>query len=224
MTVTPNGYTLDSVKNGTASLVLGTDYIVSDNTVILSKDYLAQQATGKLNLNFDFSGGNDSTLTITIIDSSVVVAGNLRVQMFNGNTASSTNGIAPKIKLYNTGTTDINLSDCKLRYYYTIDGEKDQSFWCDWSSTGSGNVTGTFVKMNTVKEGADNYLEIGFTTAAGTLAAGQSIEIQARFSKADWTNYTQTGDYSFDGTSTNYVDATKVTAYVLGSLVWGIEP
>nr|WP_243167844.1 cellulose binding domain-containing protein [Anaerocolumna cellulosilytica] len=144
--------------------------------------------------------------------------------MFNGSTSASTNGITPRFKLYNTGTTDINLSDVTLRYYYTIDGEKAQTMWCDWSTAGTDNVTGKFVKLPVAASEADYYLEIGFTSAAGVLTAGSSIEVQVRFSKNDWTNYTQTGDYSYQGTGSSYVDWDKVTGYLAGNLQWGIEP
>ncbi|MNI91614.1 Xyloglucanase precursor [compost metagenome] len=67
-------------------------------------------------------------------------------------------------------------------------------------------------------------MEIGFTSAAGSLAAGASIDIQMRVSKSDWTNYTQTGDYSFNATGTASADWAKTPAYISGSLVWGNEP
>lgn len=219
-----NGHSLLGIKNGTNALIADVDYTVAGNTVTILKSYLAKQAVSKVNLVFDFSAGNDATLTITIKDSSVVVSGDIKVQMFNGNASASTNGIAPKIKLMNTGTNDIALSDVVLRYYYTIDGEKAQNFWCDWSSAGSANVTGKFVKMESAKAEADYYLEIGFTSGAGSLAAGQSIEVQVRFSKTDWTNYTQTGDYSFSSSNSSYVDWNQMTGYIGGSLVWGVEP
>ncbi len=222
--ITYNGNTLSGIRNGSTLLTSGTDYTLSGNTVTLLSSYLASKPLGKLELPFDFNKGNDPVLTITIIDSSIVVTGNVKVQMFNGSNAAVTNGIAPRFKIVNTGTDSINLSDVKLRYYYTIDGEKAQNFWCDWSSAGTANVTGTFVKLTTAKTGADYYLEIGFTNAAGTLAAGASVDVQARFSKSDWTNYTQTGDYSFQESGSNYTDWNKVTGYVGGSLVWGVEP
>lgn len=222
--ITYNGNTLSGIRNGSTLLTNGTDYTLSGNTVTLLSSYLASKPLGKLELTFDFNKGNDPVLTVTIIDSSIVVTGNVKVQMFNGSNAAVTNGIAPRFKIVNTGTESINLSDVKLRYYYTIDGEKAQNFWCDWSSAGTANVTGTFVKLATAKTGADYYLEIGFANAAGTLAAGASVDVQARFSKSDWTNYTQTGDYSFQEAGSNYTDWNKVTGYVGGSLVWGIEP
>jgi hypothetical protein len=67
-------------------------------------------------------------------------------------------------------------------------------------------------------------VEVGFKTSAGSLAAGQSIEIQTRVAKSDWTNYTQTNDYSFNPSSTGFVDWNTVTAYQSGMQVWGVEP
>ncbi|MEO3946241.1 glycosyl hydrolase [Gorillibacterium sp. CAU 1737] len=161
------------------------------------------------------------TLTPTPTPTSNAV---LTVQAFNGNTSASTNGISPKFKVVNSGTTAIQLSDVKIRYYYTIDGDSTQSFWSDWASVGSANVTSKFVKLATPVNGADYYLEIGFTSAAGTLNAGQSAEVQARFSKSDWSNYTQTNDYSFLASGNQYANHNKVTGYLNGQLKWGIEP
>ena len=72
--------------------------------------------------------------------------------------------------------------------------------------------------------GADYYLEIGFTSAAGTLSPGQSAEVQARFSKTNWTNYNQADDYSFKASVTQYTNNQQVTGYKSGQLAWGIEP
>lgn len=222
--MTLNGYTLNGILNGNTTLVSGADYTVTDSTVVISKDYLGLQPVGKVQLTFDFSGGIDRILTVTVVDTTVVELGDIQVQMFNGNTSSTTNGIAPRIKLYNNGDTVVKLSDVKLRYYYTIDGEIDQNFWCDWTTVGSSNVTGKFEKMSTPKAGADYYLEIGFTSGAGDLAAGQSIEVQVRFSKTNWSNYTQTGDYSFNSTNNSYADWNKITGYIGDKLEWGVEP
>ncbi len=224
VTLIYNGNTLDNIKNGTNLLVKETDYVVSDNIVTILSSYLAGRSVGKLQLIFDFSKGNDPAFTITITDSSVIPTGDLKVQAYNMNTSETVSSIAAKIKLYNTGTGDISLSDVKLRYYYTIDEEKEQQFWCDWSSAGTANVTGAFAKMKEEKSGADYYLEIGFNKASGTLSAGKSVELQVRFSKSDWTNYIQTDDYSYQGTGTAYADSDKITAYLAGNLQWGIEP
>ncbi|WP_185966874.1 cellulose binding domain-containing protein [Clostridium sp. HBUAS56017] len=151
-------------------------------------------------------------------------SGNLKVQEFNNSLSGTANTLSPRLKVINTGNTDINLSDVKIRYYYTSDNEKEQKFTCDWSSIGANNVIGTFVKMPEAKSGADNYLEISFGNGAGSLGAGQSIEIQSRINKTDWTNYTQVGDYSFNSTASTYGDWNKVTAYLSDNLNWGMEP
>lgn len=224
VTMTLNGNTLSSIKNGSATLVAGTDYTVTGSTVTIDKSYLAAQAVGTTNLTFNFSAGAAATLAVTIVDTTSMPTGGLKIQMFNGNTSASSNTIAPRIKVLNTGTTAMNLADVKLRYYYTNDSNKPQAFWCDWAQMGSSNVTGTFVTMPTPKTGADTYFEIGFTSAAGSLAPGAAAEIQIRISPADWSNYTQTGDYSFNPTDSSYADWTKMTGYVNGVLQWGIEP
>nr|WP_238162618.1 X2-like carbohydrate binding domain-containing protein [Cohnella sp. AR92] len=224
VTLTLNGNTLSSIKNGSATLVSGTDYAVSGTTVTIKKAYLAAQPVGTTTLTFAFSAGSNAALAISIADTTPSSGGALKVQMFNGTTAASTQSINPRIRLVNTGTTAVSLSNVKIRYYYTIDGDKAQSFFCDWATAGSANVTGAFTKLTTAKTGADYYLEIGFASGAGSLAAGASTDLQIRFSKTDWTNYSQSDDYSYDSADTAYVDWTKAPAYLSGSLAWGVEP
>ncbi|WP_339302309.1 X2-like carbohydrate binding domain-containing protein [Paenibacillus sp. FSL H7-0737] len=224
VTLTLNGNTLSTIKNGTATLVASTDYTVSGSTVTIKKEYLATQALGSTTLTFEFSAGTTQSLVVTIADTTVAPTAALKVQMYNSSLSASGNTLNPKFKLVNTSTSAVTLSDVKVRYYYTIDGEKAQSFFCDWSQVGSAYVTGTFVKLPTAKANADYYLEVGFSSAAGSLAAGASIDIQVRVSKEDWTNYTQTGDFSFNAVDTNYVDWSKTPAYVSGNLIWGSEP
>ena len=164
------------------------------------------------------------TPTIVVTPTKTPVTSNLKVEFYNTNTQAESNSIYPKFRLTNTGSSPINLADVKLRYYFTIDGEKSQNFWCDWSPVGSSNVTGQFVKMTQATATADYYLEVSFSSAAGSLQPNTPIEVQCRFAKTDWTNYNQANDYSFNSSATNYTTWDKVTAYLSGNLVWGIEP
>ncbi|MXO81057.1 xyloglucanase, partial [Paenibacillus sp. OT2-17] len=143
---------------------------------------------------------------------------------FNGNVSATSNTISSKFKITNTGTSSISLADVTLRYYYTINGEKAQNFFTDWSSVGTGNVIASFKTLSNAKPGADSYAEIGFKSAAGSLEPGQSVELQTRISKEDWSSYTQTDDYSFNPTANSLQDSAKITAYLSGSKQWGIEP
>ncbi len=155
----------------------------------------------------------------------------IKVQMYNGSTNDTTNSISPKIKVINDGNTSINLANLKIRYYYTIDGEKVQNYWSDNAAiVGTGKyaslsgINAKFVKLESAKLKADYYLELSFPANAGMLEAGQTLEMQNRFAKGDWSNYTQTNDYSFNATANSYQDSTTVTVYLDGSLISGIEP
>ena len=225
VSLTLNGQQFVKIQYNNSTLELGKDYTISDNIIVLLSSYLATLPLGDHSFTFSFSQGNNSTLVVNVTNSEVpTTTGQLVIQAYNGNTSISANGISAKFKLLNAGTTELNLSDITLRYYYTIDGDIAQSFWCDWASIGSSNVKSKFVKLETAVTSADYYLELSFSTTAGTLKAGESADIQTRISKSDWSNYNQANDYSFNSSSNQYVNAEKVTGYLNNTLVWGIEP
>jgi oligosaccharide reducing-end xylanase len=66
VTMTLNGNTLTSIKNGSTTLTSGTNYTISGNIVTIKSSYLAAQSNGTTTLTFDFSAGTDPTLVITI--------------------------------------------------------------------------------------------------------------------------------------------------------------
>lgn len=156
-------------------------------------------------------------------NSPVKGSGKLTLQYMCGESNTTTNSIVPKFKLTNESNSSIALSDVKIRYYYTIDTEAPQSFWCDWSTVGSSNVTGKFKKMSTPGKNADHYLEIGFNSSAGEIKPGESVEVHTRFSKQDWKNYNQSNDHSFKSSS-SYTSWNKVVLIVSQNLVYGTEP
>ncbi len=150
-------------------------------------------------------------------------SGNLKVEFYN-NSKNKQNTIYPYFKITNIGSTPIELSKVKLRYYYTPDSEVSQLYWCDKSTVGVNNVTGIFVNYEPAYINADCYLEIGFTSGAGNLASGASIEILSRITKTGWEDFIQTNDYSFDSLNSYYTLWNNVTAYIDNTLVWGIPP
>lgn len=227
VTLTLNGNTFTGISKGSYTLAAGTDYTVSGNTVTLAKAYLASLPLGTTALSFQFSAGSSATLNLTIQDSTAPEPnepGELKVEMYNGGLSATTVSVNPRIRLTNTGSSTISLANVNLRYYYTADGSQPQNFYCDWSHVGSSNVLGSFHTLTISKPNADSYLNIGFSSAAGSLAPNQSIELQIRFSKNDWSNYSQSNDYSFNSTATSFTEFNKLTAYVNGNLEWGIEP
>jgi hypothetical protein len=145
----------------------------------------------------------------------------IKVMMYNGNNTQITNTVFPWFKIQNTGNTTIKLSEVKVRYYYTIDGECPQNFWCDWSDREAANVTGRFVKMGSPVKGADYYLEIGFKASAGSIGPGESVELHTRFAKQNWSNFDQSKHYSFNSSATSYVSWDKAAGFIGGCQVWG---
>ncbi len=222
VTMTLNGNSLSAIQNGTTVLTPGTDYTVSDSNVTISKSYLSRQSLGKTTFTFYFSAGQNQSLTVTVSDSSKQ-ATFLKIVFYNSNRSTFPQSISPWFRITNQGNEAVNLSKVKLRYYYTKDNTKPQNFYCNWSTAGSSNVTGTFVPMTVAKTNADTYLEVGFTSAAGSLAAGQSTDVQIQFAKTDWSSYDQSNDYSFNSDADSYSDWNKVTGYFSGSLFYGIE-
>ena len=145
------------------------------------------------------------SLTVTTQGSGGAAA--LKVQYRPSAPAASTNQLTPVIDVVNTGTAAVAMSELTVRYWYTEDGSQAQVYSCDYTPRGCGNVTARFVKLAAPVSGADGYLEIGFTSAAGTLAPGQSFgAIQNRFAKSDYTNFDQTNDYSYDPTKSALAD------------------
>ncbi|WP_155988014.1 cellulose binding domain-containing protein [Gorillibacterium massiliense] len=196
--VTTNAYTNTGLTNGTMYY-----YVVS-----------AVNSAGE--------SANSTQVSATPV---AVNPGSLVVQYKLSNSNATDNQIYATFNIKNTGTTAVSLNNLKLRYYFTKDTSSNLNFWCDYAQVGSGNVSNSFVTVSPAKTGADTYAELSFASGAGSIAAGgQSGEIQIRIAKADWSNFIETNDYSFDGTKTTFADWNKVTLYQSGVLAWGLEP
>jgi hypothetical protein len=132
----------------------------------------------------------------------------------------------PWLKVRNTGSSTIQLSQVKVRYYFKADAASaSYRFACSWAVKGCANITGTFGVLSHPTATADRYLEIGFTSGAGTLPPGtDTADMQLRFYQSNWQPLNQADDYSFNGSQTSYADWNKVTAQLAGSTVWGTAP
>jgi aryl-phospho-beta-D-glucosidase BglC (GH1 family) len=148
-----------------------------------------------------------------------------KLQYQVGDAGASAQQMTPHFKIFNNSAASVPVSEFTIRYWYTNDGNRAQAFSCDYAAVGCPNVSVSFTKLVYTQTGADNFLEVSFAPAAGSLAAGaNTAEIQIRIHKDDFSNYTQTNDYSFDATKTAYTDWDRVTLYRNGDLVWGVEP
>ena len=157
----------------------------------------------------------------------VVSGGSLKVQLLSGVTSGSTNSPHPQIQVVNTGTGPLSLNNVTVRYWFNCDctGQTEQA-WVDWAglmpvgSTATGNVHASV--SSTTLGGQTNYVLYSFTGNM-VLQPGQAIQVQSRFNKSDWSNMSQSNDWSF-AANASYVDDAKATGYLSGSLVWGQEP
>jgi hypothetical protein len=140
----------------------------------------------------------------------------LKVRYKCGDPAAPADGqIKPHIIIFNEGPIEVTMSELTLRYYYTKEGTTSEEFIIDFANIGGGNITGSF---------QDGYLEVGFTSGAGSIIGGSdSGEIMMRFNKTDWSNYDEGNDYSY-GNIDAYQDWDRITLYHNGTRVWGIEP
>ncbi|MDT0403473.1 MULTISPECIES: cellulose binding domain-containing protein [Streptomyces] len=156
----------------------------------------------------------------------VAADGDVSVQYRTSASGATADQSEPWLKVRNTGSTSVQLSQVKVRYYFKADAPNaTYRFACSWAVRGCSAITGTFGTLAHPTATADRYLEIGFTASAGSLAPGADTgDMQLRFHQSSWQTLKQSDDYSFDGTRTSYADWNKVTARLAGATVWGTAP
>ncbi len=153
--------------------------------------------------------------------------GSLTVYLLSGVTANTTNSPHPQIEVKNTGTAPLNLNNVEVRYWFNCDctGQSIQTWvdWAGWMPAGS-TVTADVLTsvVATTLGGQTDYVSYKFAGNL-TLQPGQSVQIQSRFNKSDWSNMLQNNDWSYTA-STSFTLSTKITGYLNGSLIWGQEP
>ena len=67
VTLSPAGYALRSLQNGSYVLVRDKDYAVSGNTITIKADYLNTLGEGSHSIAFNMSGGGNPVCTITVV-------------------------------------------------------------------------------------------------------------------------------------------------------------
>ncbi len=161
-------------------------------------------------------GESPNSTEVSATPQGTSVPSDLVLQYRAGDTNATDSQIKPQFNIVNNGTSAVELSDVKLRYYFSKDGSESMQAWIDWAQVGQSNITTSFT---------DTYVELAFTAGAGSISAGsQSGDIQLRMAKSNWSSFDETNDYSYDPTKTAYAAWDHVTLYLNDTLVWGIEP
>ncbi len=168
-----------------------------------------------------------STPTVTLSPTPTPGSSTLRLQFKAGTTADPTNNPGPQFRLFNDSTTAVDLTKVEIRYWYTEEGTSAQQVVVDWAGRQpSGTTITPFLSPSiqaTTQGSQTNYVRYLFNSGVGVLNPGEDVEIQSRFNKTDWSNYTQANDWSYTA-FTSFTNWTHLTAYLNGVKVWGQEP
>jgi hypothetical protein len=135
------------------------------------------------------------------------------------------------VEAQNKGTVAFLLGDLTLRYWYTVDAGKEQELNCDTArlncskiSTSSSQPPVKFTPVTPPRTKANTYFELTFPAGAVDVG-GTTGNIQLRLHNKDYTPMNQSDDYSVDcGQKSVAHDSGKITAYLKGVLVGGVEP
>lgn len=147
-------------------------------------------------------------------------AGDIRVQYQVVIVDPYDRSIVPNLQLVNNSGSAIQLSDLRIRYWYTDAETAVIQAHCDYAALQCGNITAV-----TGKSATQHYLDITFAAAAGELAfAANSGQIHLRLHHTDWSPFDESDDYSFSSTATGFADSQNITLYQNDILIWGIEP
>nr|WP_303243927.1 glycosyl hydrolase [uncultured Cellulosilyticum sp.] len=133
--------------------------------------------------------------------------------------SASTNSIGIGLEVTNNGEA-MDLDKLEMRYYFTEADAPEQTLWCDhsaiqlntepWYVTLTSAVNSEVVSLGN----GDYYLSIKFNDAT-SMTQGAKLVFQGRLTKADWTNYDQTDDFSYNN---------GIAVYYDGVLAAGMEP
>ncbi|MBR4111918.1 MAG: glycoside hydrolase family 9 protein [Ruminiclostridium sp.] len=124
--------------------------------------------------------------------------GTVSVELSQQATQGNNNTISFTIKVKNTGSTGIDLSKLTIDYLFTKDGSQELAFWCDYADISGSSyqactdtVNGSFGSASS--DNADTKCTM---KSSGVLAGGDTLQIQARITKSDWSNFDLGNDYS----------------------------
>ncbi|WP_277227202.1 cellulose binding domain-containing protein [Hymenobacter sp. YC55] len=133
---------------------------------------------------------------------------------------ATSNTISTYLQLRNEGNTSIAYKDLTVRYWFSPEGTQQLKSYLDYADFGANNVQITFGQA-----GTETYAELHFAAALGSFSPLSSTgNIQYRLGKADWSDFNQANDFSYQVAAGALAENMHITAYVQGQLVYGQEP
>jgi subtilisin family serine protease len=169
--------------------------------------------------------GASSPVASAAVTVSNAGASGVTLQARNAVTSPRTGSVEPVLSLVNDSAQALALGRVELRYWYSAEGTAAERAVVDWAGLMPQGTTITpHVQVAIVPvAGQQRYLRFRFAAPAGSLPPQQAVQVQSRLHMVDWSEYTQGNDHSFTG-SAGLVDWDRITVYVDGALVWGVEP
>ncbi|HEU5378218.1 MAG TPA: polysaccharide lyase family 7 protein [Ktedonobacteraceae bacterium] len=149
----------------------------------------------------------------------------LVLQYMPEETSATTDKIEPEFQIVNNGSSSVALSQLTIRYWFTADSSATLNPGCNYAVVGCSDIAETTGAVNPPVTGVDSYLQVGFTSGAGSVTANSTGgKIKLIIQKSDFSNFDQTNDYSFNASFTAFTNWQNVALYQNGTLVWGTEP
>ncbi|RZK54122.1 MAG: T9SS type A sorting domain-containing protein, partial [Hymenobacter sp.] len=225
------GYIEYSFAAGAGNLAAGTD-----SGPIYGKAYKPDYSN--FDETDDWSYQTSSSFTtnshVTLYQNGTLIAGTeppavtsttaLQVYSASRDASASPQYVSVQLQVRNSGNRPVNYSDLTVRYYFTRDGATTLVPQVDYAKLGASNISVRYVALATPLNGADGYLEIGFSAALGVFYPSTSTDdIFFKIRQGNYAAFTQSNDYSFTG-STSLAVNNRLPAYLNGALVFGTEP
>lgn len=212
--------TYNSVQSNTYTVLTTgvTDAVYADTSVTNGEVY------GYV-VNAVLADGQVTQMSSPVVGTPVARSGNVKqslILQYKAN-GSGSGAIRPTINILNTGTEDVNLSDIRVRYYFTGgNGLTARDIAMNSVPFSTNNVEAHIVNMEQPQAGADSYVELIFNAEAGIVPAGRdSGDISFTVQRTSGGN--SSSDYSYSD-NTSMADNNKIVVYYQGGPVWGSDP
>jgi mannan endo-1,4-beta-mannosidase len=160
---------------------------------------------------------------------SVSVPAELELDLKSGNSAPNDNQIRFAVRVVSSAKSSVALSSLELRYYFTSEVAPPLVIEIydvvQNGSSGYHALAHDAVKSEVVSAGAESYLKLTMTDAAGNLAASDSFMVDLVIHGQNWTgNFAEADDYSFAPDHIDFSAWDHVTLFGGQKLIWGSEP
>lgn len=156
------------------------------------------QPSGNANGQNEQNNQNQNTVQPSAPAANVSDKGTVSVELSQQATQGNSNTISFTLKITNTGTTGIDLGKLTADYFFTKDGNSELVFWCDYADISGSSYqacTDTISGVFSSASGKDRDTKCTLK-ASGVLAGGDTLQIQGRITKSDWSNFDLGNDYS----------------------------